>query len=100
MVVLRGIDGEILARTKLPELDNAVRMAAFTTSTGNLTGGGKYDIVLREWRSDCGNGGINLWAYDRELNLLWCNKSDPPYGHGYAVQFYDVDGDGRNAIRS
>lgn len=96
MVVLRGIDGEILARTKLPELDKAVRMAAFTTSTGNLTGGGKYDIVLREWRSDCGNGGINLWAYDRELNLLWCNKSDPPYGHGYAVQFYDVDGDGRD----
>ncbi|MGB9597650.1 MAG: hypothetical protein ACPL7B_15310, partial [Candidatus Poribacteria bacterium] len=96
MIVIRGKDGEILARTRIPELENAVQITAFSMSTGNFSGSGKYDIVLREWRNDCGNGGINLWAYDRELSLLWSNKVDPPYGHGYAVQFYDVDGDGRD----
>ncbi len=96
MVVIRGSDGVVLARAKLPNLDREVQITAFTTTSGNLSGSGAFDIVLREWRTDCGNGGFNLWAYDQELNLLWDNKVNAPYGHGYAVQFFDVDGDGRD----
>jgi len=98
MVVIRGGDGEVLARTKIPELDSAVRITAFTIMSGNLSGSGAYDIILREWRSDCGDGGINLWAYDKDLNLLWHNRVNAPYGHGNAVQFVDMDSDGRDEV--
>ena len=81
MIVIRGSDGEVLARTKITELDSAVRITAFTVMSGNLSSSGAYDIILREWRSDCGDGGINLWAYDKDLNLLWHNRVNAPYGH-------------------
>ena len=97
MCVIRGVDGEIIARSKVPPLDDAVRITAFTLTSGNLTGSG-FDIILREWRRDAGDGGFNLWAYDKELNLLWHNSVDPPYGHGHAVQFCDVDGDGKDEV--
>lgn len=98
MCVIRGMDGEILTRQKLPLLDEAVRITAFTSTSGNLSGSGDFDIVLREWRRDAGDGGFNLWAYDRDLNLLWTGKVNAPYGHGHAVQFYDVDGDGLDEL--
>jgi hypothetical protein len=98
MIVIRGSDGEVLARTKIPELDSAVRITAFTVMSGNLSGSGAYDIILREWRSDCGDGGINLWAYDKNLNLLWHNRVNAPYGHGNAVQFVDMDSDGKDEV--
>jgi len=98
MVVIRGCDGEVLARTKIPELDSAVRITAFSMTSGDINGSGGSDIILREWRSDCGDGGINLWAYDKDLSLLWHNRVNAPYGHGNAVQFVDMDGDGRDEV--
>jgi len=96
MCVIRGQDGEVVARAKIPPLEDAVRITAFTTTSGRLSSSEGLDIVLREWRSDVGNGGFNLWAYDKDLNLLWNNRVKTPYGHGYAVQFWDVNGDGRD----
>ena len=94
MCVIHGSTGAVAAIAKIPPLEDAVRITAFTGTSGKLSGPEGLDIVLREWRSDVGNGGFNLWAYDRDLNLLWNNRVSTPYGHGYAVQFCDVDGDG------
>jgi len=94
MCIIQGSDGEFVARAKIPPLEEPVRITAFTGASGKLSGPEGLDIVLREWRSDVGNGGFNLWAYDRNLNLLWNNRVKTPYGHGYAVQFCDVNGDG------
>jgi hypothetical protein len=96
MCVIKGSDGEIVALAKVPPLDDAVRITAFTTTTGRLSSSEGLDIVLREWRRDAGDGGFNLWAYDKDLNLLWDGRVNAPYGHGHAVQFYDVNGDGRD----
>jgi hypothetical protein len=98
MCVIRGKGGEVMARAKVPPLEDAVRITAFTTTSGNLSDSGGFDIILREWRRDAGDGGFNLWAYDQELNLLWHARVKTPYGHGHAVQFYDVDGDGRDEV--
>jgi len=59
------------------------------------------DIILREWRADFENGGIDLWAYDRDLNLLWeCSQdgSGAHLGHTYAIAFHDIDGDSRDEM--
>jgi hypothetical protein len=96
MCVVRGSDGELVARAKIPPLEDAVQITAFTTTSGRLSGPEGLDVVLREWRTDVGNGGFNLWAYDKDLNLLWKDRVKTPYGHGYAVHFCDVDGDGRD----
>ena len=98
LLVIRGADGEVLARTQLPVLDDAVRFADLSPTSGNLTDTGSFDIVLREWRRDMGNGGTNLWAYDKDLKFLWRKAVRPSYGHHWAVQLYDVDGDGRDEI--
>ena len=97
LCVIRGLDGKVLAAAKLPPFDDAVQRADFSPASGNLTGSGG-DIIVREWRRDCGNGGLNLWAYDRGLNLLWHRRVETPYGHHEAVQFFDVDGDGRDEV--
>ncbi len=96
MCVVQGATGEILARRKLPALDDVVYITAFSLTSANFAGSGPFDIVLREWRSDMGGGGINLWVYDRELNPLWKARVDVPYGHAHALQFHDVNGDGRD----
>ena len=92
MIVIRGTDGKVLARGGLPAFEKEVRNADFSPTSGNLSGNGAFDIVLREWRSDCGNGGKYLWAFDRELNPIWNRSVYPPYGHHYAVSFFDAEG--------
>jgi len=100
MVVIQGGDGAILARSECPEFHEMINLPDFSMNTGNFTNTGGFDIVLREWRRDGGNGGFNLWAYDKDLNLLWHRELHGTawYGHHYAVQFYDVNGDGRDEL--
>lgn len=99
MIVIQGGDGKVLARRKIPKLHEKIRMPDYSQGSGNLTDSGGFDIVLREWRDDLGGSGLNLWAYDKELNLLWHRKlKGAGYGHHYAVQFYDVDRDGRDEL--
>ncbi len=98
LIVLRGLDGQVVARRRAPELESHMRHLDYATSSGNFTGAG-LDIVLREWRQDRGGGGIHLWAYDPQLNPLWHYRLPSAwYGHHYAVQFFDVDGDGRDEL--
>ena len=96
--LIRGTDGEILARTELPTLDDAVRFVDLSPTSGNLTDTGGFDILVREWRKDMGNGGTNLWAYDKDLKFLWHKAVSPSYGHHWAVQLHDMNGDGRDEI--
>ncbi|MBT4500228.1 MAG: hypothetical protein HOC74_21040 [Gemmatimonadetes bacterium] len=99
MVILRGDTGQILARAPVPQLEGNLRRTDYSMNTGNLTGSGGFDILLREWRDDRGGGGTKLWAYDPDLNLLW--HHDQPtswYGHHWAVQFCDVDRCGRDEL--
>ncbi len=99
MIVIRGKDGIITSRRQIPELAEAIRMPDFAQGSGNFTNSGGFDIVLREWRDDLGGGGRKLWAYDKDLNPLWEYEiKGAYYGHHYAVQFYDVDGDGRDEL--
>ncbi len=98
LIILRGADGQVIARAPAPPLEPNMRFLDYANSSGNLTGAG-LDIVLREWRQDKGGGGVNLWAYDHHLNLLWHRRLDGAwYGHHDAVQFFDVDGDGRDEL--
>jgi hypothetical protein len=94
MCVISGKEGEVIARAKVPPLEDAVWITAFSLTSGRLSSSEGTDIVLREWRNDVGHGGFNLWAYDKDLTPLWDARVKTPYGHGYAVQFCDVDGDG------
>jgi len=100
MVVIQGDDGSIVARSECPEFHEMLNLPDLSTTSGNFTNTGGFDIVLREWRREKGNGGVNLWAYDKDLNLLWHHEIQGTawYGHHYAVQFYDVDGDGRDEL--
>ena len=97
MVVVRGRDGTVLARQPLPDFDPDIALADFSRNTGNLTGRGRFDIVLREWVKG-GGSGTNVWAYDGNLDLLWHRQVEPRYGHHNAVKFADVDGDGRDEV--
>ena len=94
MIVIQGKDGKVVARVKVPLSEDPIPPLAFSTMTGNFTGSGSFDIVLRYNT----NGGSILWAYDRGLNLLWESEVKTPYGHGRAIWIYDVDGDGRDEI--
>lgn len=99
MIVIQGSDGKILARRRVPELHETIRYPDYAQSSGNMTNSGGFDIVLREWRDDKGGGGVNLWAYDKDLNPLWHYEIPGAwYGHHHSVQFYDVDGDGRDEL--
>ncbi len=97
VVAIEGATGRVLARATLPELDPVLRFPDFSSGSLNLTGTGQ-DILVREWRRDTGGGGYNLWAYDRDLNLLWHRRVDTPYGHHFSITGYDVDGDGRDEV--
>lgn len=99
MVILSGRTGEILARAKLPEARGPLRNFDFSDGTGRMSSDTGTDFIIREWRKDKGGGGVNLWAYDAAMNLLW--EYELPgawYGHHYAVTFFDVDGDGRDEL--
>jgi len=99
MVVIRGGDGEVLARAELPELHEDTRQPDFSPTSADLTGNGPFDIVLREWRQGLGDGGRNLWAYDQNLNSLWhATTHEAPYGHHAALRFLDINGDGRDEL--
>lgn len=98
MCVIEGKTGEVVARAIVPDMEEPVRFTDFSLTTANLTGNGKTDVILREWRRDAGDGGFNVWAYDRNLNLLWHNRVKTPYGHNSAIQFFDVNEDGRDEV--
>lgn len=100
MIVIHGATGQVLARAKLPEeaeVEN-LRQLDLSFETGRLVSDKAHDVIVREWRTDKGGGGIHLWAYDADLNRLWHHQVNPPYGHHNAVHFYDVNGDGRDEV--
>ncbi len=96
--LIHGDTGEVKARAEVPEMDDDIRRVTLTTHTGRLTGKSQEDIILREWSAKYGHGGVNLWAYNGELEPLWQATVETPYGHGHALQFFDIDGDGRDEI--
>ena len=99
LIVMQGATGEIVARRKLPDFPGALRRPDLSPTSGNLTGAGPFDIVLREWRTDCGDGGTNLWAYaGTDLAPLWHAEVKTPYGHHYSLQWLDVNEDGRDEL--
>lgn len=98
LCVIQGADGKIVARTKLAPMDEEVYLTSFTTTTGNLSGSGPFDIALHEWRRDTGDGGFGVWAYNADAHLLWHRRVDTPYGHDYSLHFFDVDGDGTDEL--
>lgn len=96
--IIRGSDGKILAQTPVPPMHASARRPDFSTTSSkfNLSG---TDIVVREWRDDKEGGGVNLWAYNEALELLWHREQKTAWcGHHWAVQFCDVDGDGRDEL--
>jgi hypothetical protein len=102
IIILQGGDGKIIARCPVPDLDQSVSQVLFTLTSGNLSGKGPFDIVLREWKKN-GGWGEKLWAYDQTLGLLWhqdLGKPAPkaPYGHANAIHFHDVTGDGKDEV--
>ena len=103
IVVLRGADGSLVARRKLPESPSARPTAlAFGQFSAALTSSEGTDFVIRDNRNDIrSGGGTTVWAFDKELNLLWSNDQDTSrawYGHKHAVAACDVDGDGYDEI--
>jgi hypothetical protein len=101
LIVIEGQSGIVLARTELPPTARDLTMWDLSPTSAALSSEDATDIVLREWRADFENGGIDLWAYDRDLNLLWKRSQDGSgahLGHTYAVAFHDIDGDARDEI--
>ena len=99
MVVIEGRTGAILARAELPPNVPTQRFFDWCPRSAALVNADGTDIVLREWRDDHGGGGIRLWAYDRALNLLWEHvQTGAHYGHHWALDFFDGDGDGREEM--
>ena len=99
MIVIRGSDGEVLARRELPPEKGDMRFYDFSPGTARLQDPEGFDVVLREWRQDLGGGGRRLWAMDRNLNELWFHEQESAhYGHHYALAFHDIDGDGRDEL--
>ena len=100
MVVIDGGTGTEIARCKLPESPAGEHLLRLDVSyeTGRLATDRAVDICVREWRQDCGGGGRNVWAFDGDLNLLWRQEVDPPYGHHNAVHMIDLNGDGRDEV--
>jgi len=100
MVAIDGATGRVEARVRLPDEPEIELLRNYDVSyeTGRLVSEDPLDICVRQWRSDCGGGGRDLWAYDASLKLLWHRKVDPPYGHHNAVHLVDLDGDGRDEV--
>lgn len=87
IIAIDGHTGTVRARRRLPDVPYLDIMRNFDVSveTGALSGPGQTDVIVREWRKDCGGGGRKLWAYNADLELLWEAEVDPPYGHHNAV---------------
>ncbi len=99
LVVVQGNTGTILARRKLPRAELDLNMFDLSPTSAALSGDEPTDIVVREWRGDFENGGLNLWALDRDLRLLWHqSQGEAHYGHHDALAFHDIDGDGRDEL--
>ncbi len=100
MLVIDGATGELLAREKLPPAGPHLNFFDWSQGTARLSSSEGTDIVLREWRDDISDGGTNLWAYDRNLNLLWeqDQTGTAHYGHNFALDFHDVNNDGRDEL--
>jgi len=100
VAVLDATTGEELVRRELPEDPHRdkLRMYDFSFETGRLVSDAAADIIVRNWRTDLGHGGRDLWAFDGELHLLWHAEVDPPYGHSNAVHLVDLTGDGRDEV--
>jgi len=99
MVVIRGRDGEVVARAELPAEEGDMRFYDWSPGSGSLQDPGGLDIVLREWRQDMGGGGCRLWALDRDLQPLWDHRQEGAhYGHHWSLAFCDIDGDGAEEL--
>ena len=99
MIVIRGCDGEILARAELPVEEGDMRFFDWSPESAALQDPAGFDIVLREWRQDMGGGGGRVWALDRNLKELWFHQQEGAhYGHHWALAFHDIDGDGRDEL--
>jgi len=100
MIAINGSTGAVLSRVRLPATPDAhmIRFLDFSYETGRLVSDSAVDVVVRVWRKDCGGGGRELWACDGDLNLIWEQRVDPPYGHHNAVHLIDLDGDGRSEV--
>ncbi|MGI5817119.1 MAG: hypothetical protein ACOX9R_03360 [Armatimonadota bacterium] len=100
IVALDPATGEKLAQVELPDDPDRDRINIydFSAETGRLSGDRPGGFLVRQWRTDLGNGGDALWAFDADLQLLWHTKVSPPYGHHWAVRLCDLTGDGRPEI--
>ena len=99
MIVVEGRTGRILARTTLPPAAPDLNMFDLSPTSAALSSDEATDIVLREWREDFENGGLGLWAYDKDFNLLWQDtQGEAHYGHSHALAAFDIDGDGRDEL--
>jgi len=98
--VLDGATGEIRVRKPLPELKDKeglnYRWWYIAETTGNLGSGDDGDFVLFPESS---SGGAQLWAYDKDLNLLWEQEQERPYfGHLHSIKLHDINGDGYDEV--
>jgi hypothetical protein len=100
IVALDAATGEELARVELPEdpKRDKIRLYDFGSETGRLSDDRPGGFMVRQWRTDLGNGGETLWVFDPDLQLLWQTEVFPPYGHHAAVRLCDLTGDGRPEV--
>lgn len=102
VVVLDGATGRECLRTKLPDDPSppgTLTLFDFSAETGVGTAPGDPDYIVRQWRSDLGDGGTDLWVYDSGGRLLWHDAvAAPYYGHTGAVHIADLNRDGRPEI--
>ncbi len=101
ILILDGATGETITRKELP-LDPAspgsLTRWDFSAEVGFGTKDGEPDFMIRQWRIGIGNGGVDLWMYDRNGNLLWHTVTETVYGHHHAVHWWDIDRDGTPEI--
>jgi len=99
IVVLDAGSGGVLARTSLPDEGQVqyIRRFDFSYEVGCSSRGCSVDFVVRTWQTG-GGSGEHLWAYDRDLQVLWHRMVEPPYGHHNAVHLADLNRDGEIEI--
>lgn len=98
VVVLDGVTGRERMRTRLPDDPSPAGMLTyfdFSVEVGCGGTQGELDFVVRQWRSDYGDGGVDLWAFDAAGRQSWHRRVDTPYGHSNAVHIADLNRDGR-----